>query len=114
MSIDRIGKPGAPPLGPSGALVPSGQSFEVGSVSDAAPAALSGLGSDALSALERGEISVEQYLNAQVENAVAPLASTLSPEQLDFVRQELRAGLETDPVLLELVRKTTGAVASNG
>jgi hypothetical protein len=62
-------------------------------------------------ALERGEISVDQYLDARVENAVAPLLSRLSPEQLEFVRAELRSSLTTDPVLVELVRKTTsGAV----
>ena len=62
-------------------------------------------------ALEPGEISVEQYLDARVESAVAPLLSRLSPEQLEFVRAELRSSLTTDPVLVELVRKTTSGAA---
>ena len=43
---------------------------------------------------------------------MAPLVSRLSPDQLEFVRGELRSALETDPVLVELVRKTTGAVSA--
>lgn len=110
MSIDGIGKPsGVTP----GIAVPEGtpakSAFAVGApeatlVSEAAS------GSEAFRALERGEIDVDQYLNARVDGAVAPLLSKLSPEQLDFVRGELRAALQTDPVLVELVRKTTGVV----
>src|SRR4051812_15492728 len=108
MSIDGIGKRGG--VTP-GASVPGGSpaqgSFEIGSAE--ASEAVAGTGaSDAFTALERGELSVEQYLDARVEGAVAPLVSRLSPEQLEFVRGELRGALETDPVLVELVRKTTG------
>jgi hypothetical protein len=115
MSIDGIGKrggvtPGAAVPGPS----PAPASFDVGAPSAvSAPDAASGA-SDAFSALERGEINVDQYLNARVESAVAPLLARLSPEQLEFVRAELRTALETDPVLVELVRKTTGGVVSGG
>ena len=110
MSIDGIGKRGgvAPGASVPGAA-PAG-SFEVEAAAAAgAPEAANG--SDAFQALERGEISVDQYLDARVESAVAPLMSRLSPEQLEFVRGELRSALTTDPVLVELVRKTTsGAV----
>ena len=115
MSIDGIGKrggvtPGAPVPG----AAPAQGSFEVGAPGGVtAPEAASG-SSDAFTALERGEINVDQYLDARVEGAVAPLVSRLSPEQLEFVRAELRSALETDPVLVELVRKTTGGVASSG
>jgi hypothetical protein len=112
MSIDGIGKRGgiAPGASVPGAPAAPG-SFEVG-----APAAASGASapsgvSDAFAELERGEISVEQYLDARIESAVAPLLSRLSPDQLEFVRAELRSALETDPVLIELVRKTTGGAA---
>lgn len=116
MSIDGIGKrggvvPGAQVPG----AVPATGSF---SVDGAPPAGAVGAAeatgqSDAFMALERGEISVDQYLDARVESAVAPLLSRLSPEQLEFVRGELRSALTTDPVLVELVRKTTsGAVGS--
>jgi hypothetical protein len=114
MSIDGIGKPSGlpgslPPADAPGARPAGGASFEIRGpeASAAAPG-----GSDALGALERGEISVEQYLDTRVESAVAPLLSKLSPDQLEFVRAELRSALETDPVLVELVRKTTSGVTS--
>src|SRR5258705_12907077 len=112
MSIDGIGKRGGVTPGASvPGAAPAQGSFEVGATGSAeaaaAPAPVGG-GSDAFSALERGEINVDQYLDARVEGAVAPLLSRLSPEQLEFVRSELRTALETDPVLVELVRKTTG------
>jgi hypothetical protein len=112
MSIDGIGKRGgvAPGASVPGAG-PAQGSFEMDAASGATGATATG-GSDAFQALERGEISVEQYLDARVESAVAPLLSRLSPEQLEFVRAELRNALETDPVLVELVRKTTGAVSA--
>jgi len=111
MSIDGIGKRGgiAPGANVPG-TAPAQRSFEVGA--PGAPAPVAPAGSDAFSALERGEINVEQYLDARVESAVAPLVSRLSPDQLEFVRAELRSALETDPVLVELVRKTTGGSVS--
>jgi hypothetical protein len=116
MSIDGIGKPGGPapgaPASPAAPASPSPASFAVGGAT-AAPAAASS-GSDAFSALERGELTVEQYLEARVESAVAPLVAKLSPEQLEFVRGELRGALETDPVLVELVRKSTGRASNAG
>jgi hypothetical protein len=113
MSIDGIGKGGGVPPG-AGApgAAPAQGSFELGSSAGAQGASGAPGGSDAFSALERGEISVEQYLDARVESAVAPLLSRLSPDQLEFVRSELRQALETDPVLVELVKKTTGAISA--
>ncbi len=110
MSIDGIGKPsGVTPGVAVPEAAPAKGAFAVGAP-DATAASEAAGGSEAFRALERGEIDVDQYLNARVEGAVAPLLSKLSPEQLDFVRGELRAALQTDPVLVELVRKTTGAV----
>lgn len=111
MSIDGIGKRSgiAPGATAAGAAAPQG-SFELGGPS--APSAPAG--SEAFLALERGELTVEQYLQARVESAVGPLVSKLSPEQLEFVRGELRSALETDPVLVELVRKSTGRASSGG
>jgi hypothetical protein len=111
MSVDGIGKRGGitPGAQPPGAAPATGSSFQVGAT---APTEATGAaGSDAFTALERGEIGVDQYLDARVESAVAPLVSKLSPEQLEFVRGELRSALENDPVLVELVRKTTSGVA---
>ncbi len=113
MSIDGIGKRGGvPPGAPAPGTSPAQGSFEVGAATPAGAADAASGASDAFLALERGELTVEQYLDARVEGAVSPLVSRLSPEQLEFVRAELRAALETDPVLVELVRKTTGAAAS--
>ena len=108
MSIDGIGEPsGVTPGASVPGAAPAHGSFEVGAA-EAASSSESTAGSEAFRALERGEIDVAQYLDARVEGALAPLASKLSPQQLDFVRSELRAALESDPVLVELVRKATG------
>lgn len=114
MSIDGIGKRGGvvPGAGAS-ETSPAHASFEVGATEAASQATGAAGASDAFLALERGEISVDQYLDARVESAVQPLLARLSPEQLEFVRAELRSALTTDPVLIELVRKTTsGALGS--
>jgi len=109
MSIDGIGRPPRPPgVGPSEGPLPAGgvdkfqleRSAETSAVSPSGP----------LARLEKGEISVDQYLDARVEDALAPLVERLAPEQLDFVRSSLRAELATDPVLVELVGRVTGAV----
>ncbi len=113
MSIDGIGKPGGVgPGAPASPASPAQSSFAVGATAAVPTAAAAG--SDAFAALERGELTIEQYLDARVESAVAPLVAKLSPEQLEFVRGELRGALETDPVLVELVRKSTGRAPSAG
>lgn len=115
MSIDGIGKRGGVVPGASvPGAAPAGSSFELGGPDVAEASAASAASSDAFLALERGEISVDQYLDARVEGAVAPLLSRLSPEQLEFVRAELRTSLTTDPVLVELVRKSTGRAVGTG
>ena len=107
MGIDGIGKPpGSPPLeGPSGAAGPagSGATFRVEGA-DAPERA----GTSELDKLARGEISLDQYLDARVSEAVQHLEDKLSANQLAFVRQTLRDQLATDPVLVELVREATG------
>jgi hypothetical protein len=115
MSIDGIGKRGGvTPTAPLPGAAPAQGEFEVGAPAAGSASAAAVTGSDAFQALERGEIGVAQYLDARVEGAVAPLLSKLSPDQLEFVRAELRAALETDPVLVELVRKTTSGPVSGG
>jgi hypothetical protein len=104
MGIDGIGK--APPVAPPGSSTPAGASpsggdFRVGEA--AAPASASDL-----SRLERGEIGLEQYLEARVADATRHLDGRVSAEQLDFVKRTLREELSSDPVLMELVRRATG------
>lgn len=115
MSIDGIGRPPVPPSGArpvdgAPAAGAGGETFQVQhkTTTGAVEAASSGL----LERLERGELSVEQYLDARVDEAVAPFASRLPSEKLDFMRSSLRAELENDPVLVELVRRATTNVPS--
>ena len=116
MGIDGIGKPpGASIGGPGGITGPQGTAAprpaEAFSLDPSAAAAPSSRVSAALSSLQRGELSLDQYLDGRVSEATSHLAGKLSPDQLDFVRQSLREQLATDPVLVELVQRTTGAAA---
>src|SRR5882724_11352802 len=63
-----------------------------------------------LDRLRAGKISVSEYLDIQVEQATAHLDNRLSTEQLSFIRDSLREQLSTDPVLVDLVKSTTGAL----
>jgi hypothetical protein len=114
MGIDGIGKPPGigGPSGPAGAeragqVAPGRETFKVDKAGGVEKAA----GSDALSRLERGEIDVNQYLDARVEQAVEHLRGKLSTEQIEFVQSSLRDQLKTDPVLIELVRRSTGSAS---
>jgi hypothetical protein len=113
MGIDGIGKPGGANVPPQvgSARTESAEGFTVGAASEAAAASKAGP-SDALDRLQRGELALEEYLDMQVEAATAHLRS-LPPDQLDFVRETLRAELREDPVLVELVRRATGAGAAD-
>jgi hypothetical protein len=71
-------------------------------------------GSPALQQLERGEINVEQYLDTRVADAVRHLEGRFPASQIDFVRKALREELSADPVLVELVRRTTGSPPAAG
>jgi hypothetical protein len=107
MGIDGIGKPPAPPagVGPSGpaGTGPAGDGFRVDP-----SAGVGSTGAGELERLGRGEISLDEYLEVRVTEATEHLADKLSAEQLDFVKSTLRSQLETDPVLVELVRRATG------
>jgi len=110
MSIDGIGRPPRPPNGaePVGGPAAAGgaEPFEIKRSAETQALAPTGL----LAELERGALSLDQYLDARVEDALAPLAQRLAPEQVEFMRSSLRAELASDPVLVELVRRVTGAV----
>lgn len=113
MSIDGIGRPpptgGAAPLGGALGSEQKSEPFRVGHESEVGAATpTSGL----VGQLERGELSFEQYLDARVNEATAPFEGRLPAEQLDFVRESLRAQLETDPVLVDLVRRAADVGAS--
>jgi len=106
MAIDGIGKGGGPPKvsgGPSSVTGPQTEKFEIstGGVEGAG-------GVELLEQVQRGEVGLDAYLDVRVDQAVSHLEGSLTPEQLEFVKQELRDQLESDPVLIELVRRTTG------
>lgn len=108
MAIDGVGKPAGTGLGGVqgvGGPSPQTSDFQVGRTDASSPAA----GSDALGRLERGEISLDQYLDGLVSSGTAHLEGRLPAAELDFVRETLREQVKTDPVLVELVRRATGA-----
>lgn len=115
MGIDGIGKPpgvnidgitGAPAATPA-------RPAEAFSLGRGAPAESGSRVSAALSSVQRGELSVDQYLDGRVNDATSHLIGKLSPDQLEFVKQSLREQLATDPVLVELVQRTTGTAAAS-
>ncbi len=113
MSIDGIGKPPGGGIGGIGGIggVPgkdAASAAEPFKLDASAPSAASGKVSAALSSLQRGELSLDQYLDSRVSEAVSHLVAKLSPDQLEFVKQSLRDQMATDPVLVELVQRTTG------
>jgi hypothetical protein len=72
------------------------------------------VGSEALEKLKRGEWTVEQYVEDRIERALGAVPVPLTAEQRDSVRETLRAQLETDPVVREYARLTTGRAAGAG
>ena len=115
MGIDGIGKPGG--IKPGAIEGIGGGTTDVDSASG--DFSLNQVGetqqaeaSSSLGQLERGEIGLDEYLNGRVESAVAHLDGKLPSEQLEFVKEQLREQLSSDPVLSELVRRTTGQQTS--
>lgn len=124
MGIDGINKPGGgiPRAGsstPQGADSSFKSTLETDGVQGAAsldPSTRSaGTGDKSpLEQLDVGTLSVDEYLDLQVDQAVAHLEGKLPRSQLDFVRETLREQLSEDPVLVELVRRTTAHQGSSG
>jgi hypothetical protein len=83
------------------------------SARSAAPGVGKAVISAALRQLNRGELSLDEYLEYRVEDAVAHLKDTVSAEQLDFVREVLRQELRSDPALREMLRQVTGREPSH-
>lgn len=115
MSIDGIHKPGGttPKLETGGAAGADGD-FKANLETAPGAATASSAASSALQRLDAGHISVDEYLDLQVNEAVAHLEGKLPPNQLEFVRESLREQLTEDPVLVELVRRTTLGAGSSG
>ena len=107
MGIDGIGQGGGAPKVGSGATSVGGpessERFELstGDVERSEGAAL-------LEQVQRGEVQLDAYLDVRVNDAVGHLQGKLSPEQVEFIKNELREQLRSDQVLMELVRRATG------
>lgn len=115
MSIDRIGKGGAPPVVPDAGAVEGGKAVEKAfSVErpEAMPAAVATTSVDAASPLARlraGEIDVNGYADLKVDEATRGLEG-LSATELGDIRSMLKEQLVSDPGLVDLVRTATGKV----
>ncbi len=116
MGVDSIGKGGGLPPGGAPPGASSGGAageFRVDSGSAASAPVGPNAPSAALEKLQSGEVDLDQYLDARVDDAVRHLEGKLSAPELDFVRGELRQQLAEDPVLVELVRRATGTVPTD-
>ena len=117
MGIDGIGKPPGANIGGIGGVSGGDAAGRVASEpftverGDKAAAA-SNVSAD-LQSLQRGELSLDQYLDGRVSEATSHLGGKISPDQLEFVKQTLREQMATDPVLVELVQRTTGSAPAS-
>jgi len=64
--------------------------------------------SEMLRRLGRQEITLEQYLDHCVEEAVAHIKGRLNSERLQFIRAMIRDQMTTDPVLVRYIEQATG------
>jgi hypothetical protein len=121
MGIDRIGKGGAPPpaAAPSEAdkagrtsgapAAGPAPAFDINATSAPQAASAAGRvgGASPLERLRAGELDLDGYLDAKVDQATAHLAG-LPARDLATVRSILRSQIASDPALADLVAHATG------
>lgn len=112
MGIDNIGRK-APPVAPTHAEGASSAGSPTGPFSTApetAPATASVMPSagTALERLHSGQLTLDGYLDAKVDEATAHLQG-LGPAAVGAIRDALREQLATDPGLGDLLRTAQGA-----
>lgn len=114
MAIDGIGGGpggiGGPKIGPAQSAGKSGAEFQLDRADAAAPTG--DVGSADVQRLERGELSLDEYLDARAEQAVAHLQG-MAPEQLEVIKAQLVEQLKSDPAISGLVRRATGVASAN-
>ena len=117
MGIDGIGKPGlpvapAPSAASTGVTPPAAHvdhaSFAERAAEASAPNPMVGPHA-ALEQLRAGSINLDGYLDLKVQEATASMGD-LAPTQLASMRSALRERISSDPTLVDLVRKATGAI----
>lgn len=64
--------------------------------------------SESSARFERGELTIDEYLDVLVSNSVAQVQGKLSTDRIEWLRGMLREQLTSDPVLRERVRQATG------
>jgi hypothetical protein len=104
MSIDKIGRRGAPAAGSATkpAVAPSGATFQV-----QGPAALTATNAPGpLDRLRSGTIDQAGYVEEHVEQATEHLHG-LGAETMEHVRETLRDACESSPLLSELVARAS-------
>lgn len=125
MSIDRIGKGGAPPQTPTLEGKPADRAStaeraerieKTFSVEKAGGpvGAVEANAIDAASPLARlraGEIDVDRYVDLKIDAATKNLPP-VGPAKLDEIKKMLREQIVTDPGFIDLVRTATGGAPS--
>lgn len=66
------------------------------------------MGSEALQKLQRGELSLSEYLDSRIEAALARLGRLVTEEERELLREVLREEAVLDPVVQEYLRRATG------
>jgi len=61
--------------------------------------------SEEIRQLQRGTLSLDEYLDGQAERAVAHLRGQVSSRRLDDIKSVLREQMTTSPGLVELLRR---------
>ncbi|MEN9577379.1 MAG: hypothetical protein RJA70_388 [Pseudomonadota bacterium] len=119
MGIDGISGGGHPGgiRAPKGLAKTGGEGFspegaEAASKADGATAASESAEAAELAKLERGELSLDDYLGQRAELAVKHLESRMNPEQLELIQAELVDQMKNDPAFSRLVQRATGVVPS--
>jgi hypothetical protein len=60
-----------------------------------------------LAQFRRGELSLEQYVEARVDVATQHLRGRVSKERLEMVREVVRKSLNADPIAQQFIRQLT-------
>jgi hypothetical protein len=111
MGVDGIGNGGRPLPGVGGGELDAARGAAPEAAQGADPTVRGAHAAEgtALEQLRRGEIDLDRYLDVQVNAAMSHVSGALPASQLDFIRETLREQIASDPVLVELVRRATGA-----
>lgn len=120
MTIDGIGRGGPPPKldgQPVHTKKAGGTAFVVPSKPGATTASPASGGMQATAATDSaqileqvrsGKMTLNAYMDVRVGEAVEHLNGALTPDQMEFIKVQLRNQLQDDPVLTDLVRRATG------